>query len=74
MKDLIIFGGDFFYMGKEELIKKIADYDKMFDEIDNVFESDYKNEDGGYVHEQSFSWGFQEGVNYCLKLLKENLE
>ena len=61
-------------MEKEELINKISDYDKMFDEIDNVFESDYKNEDGEFIHYQSFSWGFQEGLNYCLKLLKENLE
>ncbi len=46
----------------------------MFEEIDNVYESDYKQEDGEFVHYQSFSWGFQEGVNYCLRLIRENLE
>ena len=61
-------------MEKEEFIKKTFDYSKMFEEIDNVYESDYKKEDGGFVHYQSFSWGFQEGVNYCLRLIRENFE
>ena len=61
-------------MEKEEFIKKTFDYSKMFEEIDKVYESDYKKEDGEFVHEQSFSWGFQEGVNYCLRLIRENFE
>ena len=61
-------------MEKEEFIKKTFDYSQMFDEIDNVYESDYKKEDGEFIHYQSFSWGFQEGVNYCLRLIKENFE
>ena len=61
-------------MEKEEFIKKTFDYSKMFDEIDNVYESDYKEEDGEFVHKQSFSWGFQEGVSYCLRLIRENFE
>lgn len=60
-------------MEKEEFIKKTFDYSQMFEEIDNVYESDYKQEDGEFIHYQSFSWGFQEGVSYCLRLLKENL-
>lgn len=61
-------------MEKEEFIKKTFDYSQMFEEIDNVYESDYKQEDGEFVHYQSFSWGFQEGVSYCLRLIRENFE
>ena len=74
LKDLVVFGGKTFYMEKEELKKIMIDYSQMFEEIDNVYESDYKQEDSEFIHYQSFSWGFQEGVNYCLKLLRENLE
>lgn len=61
-------------MEKEEFIKKTFDYSQMFEEIDNVYESDYKQEDGEFIHYQSFSWGFQEGVSYCLRLIRENFE
>ena len=61
-------------MEKEEFIKKTFDYSQMFEEIDNVYESDYKQEDGEFIHYQSFSWGFQEGVNYCLRLIRENFK
>jgi hypothetical protein len=74
LKDLVVFGGKTFYMEKAELKKIMIDYSQMFEEIDNVYKSDYKQEDGEFVHYQSFSWGFQEGVNYCLRLIRENLE
>ena len=38
-----------------------------FEDIYMASEEEYKNNysHGEYCHEQSFKWGFQEGVDYC---------
>ena len=38
-----------------------------FDDMYMACEEEYNNNysHGEYCHEQSFKWGFQEGVNYC---------
>ena len=38
-----------------------------FDDMYIASEEEYNNNysHGEYCHEQSFKWGFQEGVNYC---------
>lgn len=47
-------------------------YDGMFAAIDAIYEKSYSN--GEYTHKQSFSWGFQEGVDWIKKQLRLNYE
>lgn len=44
--------------------------DELFEAIDKEYNENYFN--GEYCHKQSFSWGFQEGVNWILNKIKEN--
>lgn len=44
-----------------------------FEEIYNAFEKIYNKEysKGEYCHEQSFKWGFQEGVEFVERKLQK---
>ena len=44
------------------------EFDKMYYESERVYNKDYST--GEYCHEQSFKWGFQEGFDFAMKLIK----
>lgn len=44
----------------------------MHEECDNRWNEEYSN--GQYCHEQSFRWGFQEGVEYAEKQILNKIK
>ena len=49
------------------------DFEIMYNESEKVYKEQYST--GEYCHEQSFKWGFQEGYDCAVRLLKDsNLE
>ena len=46
------------------------DFDTMYNESEKVYKEQYST--GEYCHEQSFKWGFQEGYDYAVRLLKDS--
>lgn len=43
-------------------------FEIMYNESERVYNQDYST--GEYCHEQSFKWGFQEGFDFAMKLIK----
>lgn len=43
-------------------------FEIMYNESERVYNKDYST--GEYCHEQSFKWGFQEGFDFAMKLIK----
>lgn len=43
-------------------------FETMYNESERVYNKDYST--GEYCHEQSFKWGFQEGFDFAMKLIK----
>jgi len=47
-------------------VTKLDDYEEQFEEIERLWNSEYGN-GKQYCHKESFSWGFQEGVDWYNK-------
>ena len=62
----------------EELIKMQFDgeypfeftdeFEAMYNESELIYNEEYSK--GEFCHEQSFKWGFQEGFDFAMKLIK----
>ena len=62
----------------EELIKMQCDgeypfettdeFEVMYNESERIYNEEYST--GEFCHEQSFKWGFQEGFDFAMKLIK----
>lgn len=48
---------------------KMIEFEEIYNESERIYEKDYST--GEYCHEQSFKWGFQEGVKFAEKILTE---
>lgn len=46
----------------------VNNFEIMYNESERVYNKDYST--GEYCHEQSFKWGFQEGFDFAMKLIK----
>lgn len=53
-------------------------YDEVFNKAEEIFEKEYDVEGSGYIHKESFRWGFERGYQeFCneysklLKLIEE---
>lgn len=46
------------------------DFETMYNESEKVYKEQYST--GEYCHEQSFKWGFQEGYDCAVRLLKDS--
>ena len=40
----------------------------MYNESERIYNEEYST--GEYCHEQSFKWGFQEGFDFAMRLIK----
>lgn len=47
----------------------MIEFEELYNESERIYKKDYST--GEYCHEQSFKWGFQEGVNFAEKKLTE---
>ena len=47
---------------------QITDFEAMYSESERIYNEEYST--GEYCHEQSFKWGFQEGFDFVMKLIK----
>ena len=45
----------------------MIEFEEMYNESERIYKKDYST--GEYCHEQSFKWGFQEGVKFAEKTL-----
>ena len=54
--------------GDKNLFEVANDFETMYNESERVYNKDYST--GEYCHEQSFKWGFQEGFDFAMKLIK----
>ena len=54
--------------GDKKLFEAANDFETMYNESERVYNKDYST--GEYCHEQSFKWGFQEGFDFAMKLIK----
>ena len=62
----------------EDLIKMQCDgeypfeftdeFETMYNESERIYNEEYST--GEYCHKQSFKWGFQEGFDFTMKLIK----
>lgn len=43
-------------------------FSEMYEQSEKINNTDYNK--GEYCHEQSFKWGFQEGFDFVMKLIK----
>lgn len=56
-------------LGSVESGDEVANnFETMYNESERVYNKDYST--GEYCHEQSFKWGFQEGFDFAMKLIK----
>ena len=44
------------------------DFEAMYNESERIYNEEYST--GEFCHEQSFKWGFQEGFDFAMKLIK----
>ena len=56
--------------GDKNLFEIANDFETMYNESERVYNEEYST--GEYCHEQSFKWGFQEGFDFAMKLIKGN--
>ena len=54
--------------GDKNLFEIANDFETMYNETERVYNEEYST--GEYCHEQSFKWGFQEGFDFAMKLIK----
>ncbi len=54
--------------GDKNLFEIANDFETMYNESERVYNEEYST--GEYCHEQSFKWGFQEGFDFAMKLIK----
>ena len=54
--------------GDKNLFVVANDFETMYNETERVYNKEYST--GEYCHEQSFKWGFQEGFDFAMKLIK----
>ena len=54
--------------GDKNLFEVANDFETMYNETERVYNKEYST--GEYCHEQSFKWGFQEGFDFAMKLIK----
>ena len=54
--------------GDKKLFETANDFETMYNESERIYNEEYST--GEYCHEQSFKWGFQEGFEYAMKLIK----
>ena len=54
--------------GSKNLFEIANDFETMYNETERVYNEEYST--GEYCHEQSFKWGFQEGFDFAMKLIK----
>lgn len=54
--------------GGKNLFEIANDFETMYNESERVYNEEYST--GEYCHEQSFKWGFQEGFDFAMKLIK----
>ena len=52
----------------KNLFEIANDFETMYYESEKIYNKEYSK--GEYCHEQSFKWGFQEGFDYAMKLVK----
>ena len=50
-------------------------YEEIFNKAEEIFEKEYNLEESGYIHKESFRWGFerayQEFCNKCSDSIKK---
>lgn len=56
--------------GDKNLFEIANDFETMYNESERVYNEEYSTRE--YCHEQSFKWGFQEGFDFAMKLIKGN--
>ena len=44
------------------------EFEAMYNESERIYNEEYST--GEFCHEQSFKWGFQEGFDFAMKLIK----
>ena len=54
--------------GDKNLFEISNDFETMYNESERIYNEEYST--GEYCHEQSFKWGFQEGFDFAMKLIK----
>lgn len=56
------------------------DYEQIFYKAEDIFEKEYNTEGSGYIHKESFRWGFERGYEEAeknseiVKLIKEYID
>ena len=56
------------YSDSEYPFEFTDEFEAMYNESERIYNEEYST--GEYCHEQSFKWGFQEGFDFAMKLIK----
>lgn len=56
------------YSDSEYPFEFTDEFESMYNESERIYNEEYST--GEYCHEQSFKWGFQEGFDFAMKLIK----
>ena len=56
--------------GDKNLFEISNDFETMYNESERIYNAEYSTRE--YCHEQSSKWGFQEGFDFAMKLIKGN--
>ena len=54
--------------GDKNLFEFTDEFEAMYNESERIYNEEYST--GEFCHEQSFKWGFQEGFDFAMKLIK----
>lgn len=56
------------YSDSEYPFEFTDEFEAMYNESERIYNEEYST--GEYCHEQSFKWGFQEGFDFAMRLIK----